>query len=97
MDLLPPINENDLDLVVSYSVGEEETVLEAVINAFQSANIEVAEESTRLHDWVNTDAVRSFHWTDRPLYVSTRIWDKRVVITAENVRIYAPLDLSSVR
>lgn len=47
----------------------------------------------QLVDWVNVDVFEAIQWTsDRPVYLSTRIWDHQVVITAEEVRIYASTD-----
>ncbi|WP_313691846.1 hypothetical protein [Halorarum halobium] len=62
---------------------------EAIVNAFHAANVDVFEEPTRLADWVNTDVLNDLQWSsDGPLYLSTRIWDHQVVLTAEEVRIY---------
>lgn len=89
MNTLPPLNEEELDLLVSYAVGSEEEMSEAVINAFLAGNIDVFEKSTTLVDWVNVDVFEDIQWTsDRPVYLSTRIWNHQVVITAEEVRIY---------
>lgn len=90
MRSLPLLNEGDLDLLVSYSISSEEEMTEAVIDAFLAGNIEVFEKPTALVDWINADVFEDIQWTsDRPLYLSTRIWDYQVVITAEEVRIYS--------
>jgi hypothetical protein len=95
MHSLPLLNEKQLDLVVCYSLSSGEEMSVAIVNAFHAANIDVFEKSTRLDDWVNTDVFESIHWTsDRPLYLSTRIWGYRVVITPEEVRIYTTMDLN---
>jgi len=89
MESLPLLNEKEFDLLVDYSISSGEEMSEAIINAFHAANIDVFEKSTQLNDWVDADVFESIHWTaDRPLYLSTRIWDRRVVITSEEVRIY---------
>lgn len=86
---LPLLNEGDLHLLVSYSLSSEEEMSEAVVNAFHAANIDVFEKPTQLVDWINADVFNVLQWSsDRPLYLSTRIWDHQVVITAEEVRIY---------
>lgn len=89
MNPLPGLNDGDLDLVVSYSVGSGEEINEAVVNAFLAANIDVFDKSTQLADWINPGVIESIQWSaDRPLYLCTRIWDHQVVVTAEEVRIY---------
>jgi hypothetical protein len=92
---LPPLNEGDLNLLVSYSLGSEEEISGAVINAFQSANVDVFDKPTQLVDWINPDVFEAIQWTsDRPVYLSTCIWDHQVVITAEQVRIYTSSSLT---
>jgi len=89
MSSLPLLNEKELHLLVSYSLSSGEEMHEAVVNAFHAANIDVFEKPTQLVDWVNADVFEAIQWTsDRPVYLSTRIWDHQVVITAEEVRIY---------
>lgn len=89
MHPLPLLNEEKLDLLVSYSISSGEEMTEAVIDAFLAANIDVFERPTTLVDWVNVDVFEDIRWTsDRPVYLSTRIWDHQVVLTAEEVRIY---------
>lgn len=89
MSPLPLLNEGDLDLLVAYSLSSEEEMSEAVVNAFLAANIDVFDKRTRLENWINSDVFNVLQWSsDRPLYLSTRIWDHQVVITSEEVRIY---------
>jgi acetolactate synthase-1/2/3 large subunit len=58
-----------------------------------AANVDVFDKPTQLVDWVNPDVFDAIQWTsDRPVYLSTRIWDHQVVITAEQVRIYTSTD-----
>jgi hypothetical protein len=90
MPSLPLLDESQLNLLVSYSISSEQEVTEAVIDAFLAGNIDVYEKPTTLVDWVNVDVLENIRWTaDGPVYLSTRIWDHQVVITAEEVRIYA--------
>lgn len=94
MTRLPPLNEAELDLLVSYSLGSGEEMSDAIVNAFHAANIDVFEKPTTLVDWVNADLFEALEWdSGHPTHLSTRIWDHRVVITAEEVRIYRPLNL----
>ena len=86
---LPPLNENEMDLLVAYSLSSEEEMAEGVVNSFHAANIDVFEKPTQLNDWVNPDVFTLLQWSsDRPIYLSTRIWDHQVVITSEEIRVY---------
>jgi hypothetical protein len=88
---MPPLNEDEFDLLVSYSLGPEEPLDEAIVNAFHAAQIDVFERSTQLVDWINADVFEAIRWdTDRPLFLYTRVWDHQVVISAEDVWIYTP-------
>lgn len=87
---LPRVDEEELELLATYQVGEDQAMTTAVVNAFLAAKINVFEESTQLVDWINPDAVDSLRWTDEnPLSVATAIWNHNVVITADEIRIYA--------
>jgi hypothetical protein len=67
------------ELVVRYSLDSEETMSEAVVNAFLAVGVDVHDRPTRLVDWVSAEAFESFEWTsDRPLSLCTRVWDHRV-------------------
>lgn len=75
--------------LVSYSPSSGEEMSEAVVNAFLAANIDVFGKPTLLIDWINPDVFNALEWSsDRPLYLSTRIWDHQVVVTADEIRIY---------
>lgn len=89
MVALPLLNEDNMDLLVRYSLSREEEMAEALVNAYHAANIDVFEKPTTISDWINPDALTALQWSsDRPIYLSTRIWDHQVVITAEEIRIY---------
>jgi len=89
MGFLPRLNENEMDLLVAYSLSSEEAMVEGVVNSFYAANIDVFEKPTQLYDWVNPDVFTLLQWSsNRPIYLSTRIWDHQVVITSEEIRIY---------
>jgi hypothetical protein len=94
MSPLPLLNEGELNLLVSYSLSRGEEMGEAVVNAFLAANVDVFDKPTQLVDWVNPDVFDAIQWTsDRPVYLSTRIWGHQVVITADQVRIYSSSNL----
>jgi len=89
MDSLPPLNENEMDLLLAYSLSSEEEMVEGVVKSFNAANIDVSEKPTKLYDWVNPDVFTLLQWSSNcPIYLSTRIWDHQVVITSEEIRIY---------
>ena len=97
MTSLPQLNEDDLDLLVSYSIEPVEEIGEAIVNAFLALNIDVFDKPTQLNDWINTDAFDDLSWSsERPLYLSTRIWDHQVVITGDEIRLYTdPVPMSN--
>lgn len=88
MPSLPLKNERACDLLVAYSLSSGEEMGEAVVNAFCAANIDVFEKPTTLDKWINTDVFEALQWTDRPVYLNTRIWDCWVRMSAEEIRIY---------
>lgn len=91
MSPLPELNEDELGLVVAYARGRGEEMDQAIVKAFLAANIAVMEKPTTLVDWINPEVLDEIQWsTGRPIYLCTRIWDHRVVITAEEIRIYTP-------
>lgn len=90
MVTLPLLHEGDLDLVDSYAVSPEEGMSLAVVNAFLAAEIDVFGKSTKLADWVNPDVFEALQWADdRPIYLCTLIWNHQVVVTSQEIRIYA--------
>lgn len=92
---LPELNESDLSLVVRYSLGSDEAMVDAIVNAFLAAGVDVYDRPTQLVDWVNADVFENLQWaSDRPLYLCTRIWGHGVVMTAEEVRVYRGPDLA---
>ena len=93
MPSLPPIDEFENDLLVSYSISSDEEMSEAIVNAFHTANIDVFKKPTTINDWIDPDVFETLQWTDSPVYLSTRIWDHRVSMTAERVRIHTSVKL----
>ena len=89
MSALPPLDEEELSLLVRQSIGSEEEIGEAVVDAFVAVGVDVYERPTTLAEWIDPDVFETLQWSSgRPLYLCTQIWDHRVVITPEEVRIY---------
>lgn len=89
MSPLPLLNEGNLSLIVRYSLDTEEEMGEAVVNAFLAAGLDVYDCPTTLVDWIDAEVFESLEWSSgRPMYLCTRIWGRRVVMTPEEVRIY---------
>lgn len=89
MSPLRLLNEGELDLVVAYSRECDEEMIEAVVNAFHTADVDVFDEPTTLADWVDPAVFEDLCWSsDRLLYFCVRIWSHQVVLTPEEVRIY---------
>lgn len=88
---LPLLDEGELDLVVVYAVDTDEKMTQAIVSAFQAADVDAFEESTRLVDWVDPDVLEKLRWCpDQPLYLYTHIWDHEVVVRSDEIRIYSP-------
>jgi len=86
----PELNEEDLDLLVTYEIDENESVNAAIVNTFMALDIGAFDRDTTLQSQVDTDALDGFDWqSGRHLYVSVEIWGRQVVVTPERVRIYA--------
>lgn len=89
MRILPPSNQSESDLLVSYSISSGEAMHKAIVNAFLAANVDVFEKPTQLVDWISVDVLEALQGSsDRPIRLSTRIWNHRVVLTPEEVCIY---------
>lgn len=90
MSSVPPLNEESLNLLLSYSIEDGENMSEGVVNAFLAADIDVFEQSTQLVDWIDPDILEAIQRSsDRPIYLCTQIWGHQVVVTSEEVRIYS--------
>lgn len=88
MTVLHMIDEGRLDLRVSHTAGPDWRRSEAVVEAFRASGVEVEEQGTTLHDWVCSDSLDGFDWSETPLLICTRIWGHTVVVTGDEVRIY---------
>ncbi|MFC7186620.1 hypothetical protein [Halorubrum yunnanense] len=89
MIALPPLDKEEFSLLVRKSIGSEEEIGEAVVDAFLAAGVDVYERPTTLANWINPDVFETLQWSSgRPLYLGMQIWDHRVVMTPEEVRIY---------
>jgi len=90
----PALDESELDQLVSYPVGDDEAVSRAVVAAFRSLGVDPSEKETRLANWVDTDVLEDVRWDSAwPVYLSGRVWGRRVVVTADEIRIYESMDV----
>ena len=89
MSALLPFDEEELSLIVRQPIDSDEEMGEAVVDAFLAAGVDVYERPTTLAEWIDPDVFETLQWSSgRPLYLCTQIWDHRVVMTPEEVRIY---------
>lgn len=88
----PLSNDPDFELLVSCAIGSGTPNSEAIVDAFSAANVDVFRKDTLLENWICTDALDQFTFdsTGGLRYLSSRIWDHRVVLTDGTVRIYTP-------
>lgn len=86
-----PLNESELELDAAYSISDGEEMTVAIVNAFHRTEIDIYEQQTELVDWIDPDIIETINWTDNPpILLSTLIWDRQVVITKREIRIYMP-------
>jgi PAS domain S-box-containing protein len=77
------------NLLVTYSRDDDESMSEAILQAFFALDIDVFDMETTLQDWINTDPLDGFDWdSTHPLTITTRLWGYSVELTADDVRIY---------
>jgi hypothetical protein len=90
------LDDADLDLLVSCEIGSEDEITEVIVRAFEAVQIDVFDKPTVLDDWVDTDVFVDLNWDrDYPIYLSTIIWDHRVIIASEQIRIYSDRETST--
>jgi len=77
------------DQLVTYSPDDDESMSEAILQAFFALDIDVFDMETTLQDWIDTDLIDGFDWDSaRPLTITTRLWGYSVELTADEVQIY---------
>lgn len=85
----PLMNTGEFPVLVTYSIDRDETMTEAIVNAFEAARIDVFDRSTQLADWINVEAIESLQWTSKhPPNLCTWVWKHPVVITPDEIEIY---------
>jgi len=89
MSSLRMLDEERLDLRVSHTSGPEWRRSEAVVEAFHASDVDVEERETTLRDWIRPDSLDGFDWSESPVFLCARIWERTVVVTDDEVRIYA--------
>lgn len=88
-----PRQQADSERLVTYTIGSEESVPAAIAEAFRAIDHDLEEKDTVVVDWVHGDAIdRLCRTSGRHLHVSTLVWGHPVVITPEEVRVYAERD-----
>lgn len=85
---LSPLRRGDSGLVVAHAVESDQSLAEAIVEAFLLAGMDVYSEPTQLADWVDPDALEQLEFAAPQTYLGTRIWDHHLLITGEEVRIY---------
>lgn len=80
------------DRLVTYSIGRDETAVEAVIAAFDAIEADIRTRETTLYDHVATDAVDELLAAETGVRLELSIWRHPIVLTPEAVRVYAVPD-----
>lgn len=83
-------NISDSRKLVTYRIDDDEHVVEAIVDAFGSTDVEPYDRETVLEDWVNCETLGEMRWeSNERLRVSTEIWGHPTTITADTVTIYS--------
>lgn len=86
---LPALRQSDVDLVVTYSIGSEESVPIAITEAFRAISLNPTDQETVVQDWIDGDALDQLcQASDRHLRISTIIWNHPVIITPREIQIF---------
>lgn len=89
MTKLPSLDSEDHELLIRYSIGGDESVVEAIVTAFDLLDVDTTETDTVIHDVVDSDALVQIHQSSSGnVRVSFRMWDHPVVVESGHVMIY---------
>ena len=79
------------DHVYQYEIADGEHIDEALIEAFEQAEVDEFDESAVVLDWVEPEALDLlFRHTAGHPQVVVRLWDHPVLITRDTVTIHRP-------
>lgn len=87
----PPLADRTYNSRLRYTLDRDERVSQALLDAFRRSGIEPEDRDTFLYDWINMEAVdHLYRHHDRHPRVSAIVWDHAVVITNDDITLYAP-------
>ncbi len=90
---LPGLRLDGYEPAVTYSIGSDETATDAVLAAFRNSDIELPEQEQTLFERIDDDGLNQlFARSSREVRLTTRLWDRPVVVTPETVVVYAERD-----
>lgn len=79
----------DEPILLSYGISEDESVYEAITNAFSSIEFDPFDAETTIADWTDDCPVDSQEGdATSDCRVTTTIWDHPIVLTDEDLRIF---------
>lgn len=85
---LPRLSEQQQPLI-TYEIEDGETVYEAITEAFGAIGVDVYEQKTTIEDWTKKCLLDlNLLDSEAPCRVSTIMWDRPIVITPGEIRIY---------
>lgn len=88
---LPRLSEQHPPLV-TYQLEEGETIYEGITEAFGAVGFDVYDQKTTIEDWTKECLFDlSMLDSEEPCRVSTIMWDRPIVITPGEIRIYEHL------
>lgn len=92
---LPQLHLESYDPSVTYSVGSEESITDAVLAAFRNSDVDLCERELTLYEQIDDNGLdQLFARGGREIRLTARLWDRPVVVTPETVVVYAERGLS---
>jgi hypothetical protein len=86
---LPDLRLNGYEPTVVYSLENGESMTDAVLAAFERSDVDIDEFEITLYEQIDDNGLEGlFSRTDKNLRLTTRLWNRPVVITPEQVTIY---------
>jgi hypothetical protein len=86
---LPNLRLDQYEPAVVYSLEDGESMTDAVLAAFEASDVDIDTHNATLYDQIDDNGLEGlFARHNRQLRLTTRLWDRPVVITPEQVVVY---------
>lgn len=80
---------SDHSRLITYQIDVEETMPEAITEAFNAIDFDVYQQDTTLQDWTKDCSVELSDWdSENPCRLSIILWGHPTVLTTDEIQIY---------